>query len=451
MAAAADFNTAQEQRFDALAASLSRQLRRGEAFSAWYAAERSDFVRFNGARVRQIGVVAQAVVQLRLWRGQRHAALSLTLAEEPAADALRLAEGLAALREALDAAEDDPFFHPPQGGWQVRTVQGGTLPSPARVAQAVADAAQGLDVVGFYAGGPLWRGFADARGTRGWHAAESFNFEWSLFQPDGQAAKASYVGSDWSEAGFQARFAALREQYALLARVPRTLEPGTYRAYLAPAALDEVFALLNQRGGFSARELQSRRSPLVRLQDGASSFDGRIRLVEQVAGAGLAPGFTADGERRSLVALIDGGRFGSGIVSPRSAREFGLAANGGSPAETAASLELAPGTLPERDVLAALGTGLYLGNLWYLNFSDRVGLRITGLTRFAAFWVEDGRIVAPVATMRFDDSLYDLLGGNLVDLTAERQLLSEALGRSERSTASSLLPGALVRSLRLVL
>lgn len=40
--------------------------------------------------------------------------------------------------------------------------------------------------------------------------------------------------------------------------------------------------------------------------------------------------------------------------------------------------------------------------LWYLNFSDRPGGRITGMTRFASFWVEDGRIVAPLNVMRFD-------------------------------------------------
>ena len=38
------------------------------------------------------------------------------------------------------------------------------------------------------------------------------------------------------------------------------------------------------------------------------------------------------------------------------------------------------------------------------------GGALTGMTRFATFWVEDGRIQGPVGTMRFDDSLYDFLG-----------------------------------------
>ena len=67
---------------------------------------------------------------------------------------------------------------------------------------------------------------------------------------------------------------------------------------------------------------------------------------------------------------------------------------------------MAPGSSPRDDTLAALDTGVYVGNLWYLNFSDRPACRVTGMTRFASFWVESGRIVAPVNVMRFDDSVY---------------------------------------------
>ena len=41
-----------------------------------------------------------------------------------------------------------------------------------------------------------------------------------------------------------------------------------------------------------------------------------------------------------------------------------------------------------------LGTGLFVGNLWYTNFSDRAACRTTGMTRFATFWIDEGEIVA---------------------------------------------------------
>ena len=76
---------------------------------------------------------------------------------------------------------------------------------------------------------------------------------------------------------------------------------------------------------------------------------------------------------------------------------------------------------------------------------------LTGMTRFATFWVENGQIVAPVSTMRFDDSAFSLLGSQLEALTQERELLLSASTYSQRATASALLPGAVVSRLTLTL
>jgi predicted Zn-dependent protease len=112
---------------------------------------------------------------------------------------------------------------------------------------------------------------------------------------------------------------------------------------------------------------------------------------------------------------------------------------------------MAPGTLEAKDVLDALGTGLWISNLWYLNFSDRPAGRITGMTRFATFWVEGGRVVAPVGPMRFDDSIFRILGASLVELTRARELLPDPSTYGERSTSSERLPGALLKALRFTL
>jgi predicted Zn-dependent protease len=73
------------------------------------------------------------------------------------------------------------------------------------------------------------------------------------------------------------------------------------------------------------------------------------------------------------------------------------------------------------------------------------------MTRFATFWVERGRIVAPVTPMRFDDTVYRMLGENLAQLTRERELLPDVSTYGERSTSSSRLPGALITSLKFTL
>ena len=59
--------------------------------------------------------------------------------------------------------------------------------------------------------------------------------------------------------------------------------------------------------------------------------------------------------------------------------------------------------------------------------------------------------MAPLNVMRFDDSLYRLLGSELEALTVERELLADPGSYGARSSASARLPGALVRAVNLVL
>jgi len=126
--------------------------------------------------------------------------------------------------------------------------------------------------------------------------------------------------------------------------------------------------------------------------------------------------------------------------SPRSAREYGVAANGAVPAETPDSLSLAPGALPHDRLLETLGTGLFVSNLWYLNYSDRQACRMTGMTRFACFWVEAGQLVAPLDVMRFDDSFLRMFGDGLVGLTDRAETLPEAGTYQSRQLSSITTP-----------
>jgi predicted Zn-dependent protease len=115
------------------------------------------------------------------------------------------------------------------------------------------------------------------------------------------------------------------------------------------------------------------------------------------------------------------------------------------------ALELAPGGLPRAEALRALDTGVYVGNFHYLNWSDRSAARVTGLTRFATYWVEGGEIVAPLAVMRFDDSLYRMLGSELEALDDQCDWILNSGTYGGRSVETSRVPGALLRQLRLTL
>jgi predicted Zn-dependent protease len=244
-----------------------------------------------------------------------------------------------------------------------------------------------------------------------------------------------------------------RTQLGQVARPARTLAPGKYRTYLTPAAMEDVVSLLCW-GGFSARALATRQSSLSRMQEGdgdAAILDPRVSMAETSA-EGVAPCFQGEGfVRPATVALIERGRLVGSLVSPRTAREFALQANGASGHEGPVALTMTGGTLAAADALAALGTGLYVGNLHYLNYSDRTACRFTGMTRFATFWVEDGKVVAPIDVLRFDDTIYRMLGANLEALTAETELILASDTYRERSLASVRVPGALLSELAFTL
>ncbi len=233
-----------------------------------------------------------------------------------------------------------------------------------------------------------------------------------------------------------------------MSRPARTIQPGRYRAYLAPAAVEELMGMLAW-GGFDLKSHRTHQTPLLKLVRGERSFAPAISIREDHA-RGLTPDFTPEGFLTPpSVTLIQGGAFGGCLVDARSGKEYGEAVNAAS--ESPESLSLEPGELPVAEVLARLETGLWIGNLWYCNWSDMNDCRVTGMTRFGTFWVEGGEIVGPVEVMRFDDSLYHLLGDRLEGLTRERELLLSADTYDGRSNASALLPGILVSGIDLAL
>ncbi|UEH08104.1 TldD/PmbA family protein [Pseudomonas sp. HN8-3] len=435
--------------FKALVDWLKQAVTDKEQFHLGYADESSEFVRFNHAQVRQAGQVQQASLNLKLINDGRHADLGITLSGEAALDRQRLADALQQLRETLPLLPRDPYLLLNHNAWQSSNEQRRPLPALAQVLDDISQAADGVDLVGFYAAGPISRGFASSSGAFGWHCANSFNFDFSLFHANGEAVKASYAGHTWDSAEFAARFQQAREQLAFLGRPLHKLAPGQYRAYLAPPALEEIISIITW-GGFSAQAIASKGSSLQRLYAGEQSLSPLVTINEQISGS-LSQAFSTEGYPRGDVPLIRAGKAEGQLINSRSAAEYGLSTNGASSDESPSALQMAAGSLAQADILKQLGTGLYISNLWYLNYSDLPAARLTGMTRFATFWVENGEIKAPVSTMRFDDSVYQLLGSQLEALTADRELLLSASTYSQRNTTSNLLPGALVKRLTLTL
>ncbi len=438
------------EHFEAVARAVAGRLTGDEDFLLNYRAEDSTFIRFNRSAVRQPGHVKEIEVAIDLIAGKRHGEASLNLTGDMAEDAGRIAAVVDELRAARDAAPEDPYLLVNEAPQDSERAIGGAMPDPAEIIEAVTAAGAGRDLVGFVAAGPVFTGFANGRGQRNWDAASSFNADWSFYAGGDKAVKTGHAGFDWDARAFARTAEAAAARLEALARPPVTVKPGAYRAYLTPAALNEIMGMLSW-GGFGLSAQKTRSTIFLKMLESGARLNERVTLTE-ATGAGAAPAFQHEGFLKpDAVTLIGQGEYRDCLVSPRSAAEYGVATNGASAGETPASLDMAAGELPEADVLKALDTGIYVSNLWYLNFSDRSAGRLTGMTRFATFWVENGELVAPLNVMRFDDTIYRMLGSELEALTVERSLLLDPGTYDGRNLESARLPGALLSSMRFTL
>ncbi|MGE0681094.1 MAG: metallopeptidase TldD-related protein [Candidatus Binatia bacterium] len=440
-----------QEYFYRLADHLPTLLQGSEIYTCSFDAEDSDFVRFNHSVVRQAGTVMQRSLSVNLIDGSRHTYGDITLSGDWMEDSSRLTTLIDQLRGQLPYLPEDPHLLYATEERSSEHHGDNRLPEDTgAIVTAILNAGRGKDLVGIYAAGGIHNGFANSFGQRNWFSSYSYNFDWSFYHQGDKAVKCGYAGFVWDPGEFAHKVETAAEQLAVLAQSPHTIKPGRYRAYVAPAALAEIVSLLGW-SGFGLKDHRTKQTVLLKMLEEGARLHPTVTLHENTA-EGVAPNFQEAGFiKPDRVTLIENGAFRECLISPRSAKEYGFPTNGASGGEMPESLDLAGGALPESQVLRELGTGVYINNVWYLNYSDRTSCRITGMTRFATFWVENGTIQAPLNVMRFDETLYRILGNNLTALTAEREFILDPSTYGARSTASSRMPGALVEDLTFTL
>jgi predicted Zn-dependent protease len=434
--------------FNSLSDTLFRKLQSDEQLLLCFSGEDSDFVRMNHNRIRQAGSVAQRRLSLDLIEGQRHVQAGVELVGDSQQDLDQLTGVLQKLREQRALLPEDPYLNFSTDINSTEYHHDNEVIGSHDAVEQIVQAGGDLDLVGIFANGIQYTGFSNSMGQRNWHSSASFNFDWSCYLAKDRAVKSNYAGFDWQQVKLADMMESVKHQLSILERPSKILEPGAYRAYLAPSAVSEIISMMAW-GGFGLKSHRTKGTPLIKMVDEGRTLASSVSLREY-HGRGLAPMFTGSGFiKPDHVQLIGNGEYKDCLVSARSAKEYTSTTN--ADWEYPGALDMAAGDLQSDSILQELDTGLYINNLWYLNFSDRNACQITGMTRFACFWVEQGEIQAPVNVMRFDDSVYRLLGGNLLGLTKERALILDSSTYGQRSNSSMELPGVLVSELRLTL
>lgn len=440
-----DIRQQQKENLKALGKALFLDLQAHESMTLTYSGEKSLFIRVNQTKVRQASHIDQGFVTMDFMSHNCHMEVTFSTTGQLPEDLRRARDVLENCRKECKTLPEDPYIVLPEEGESSEEDHYGKLPHIEELAEILLHPAEPCDLVGLYASGILMRAYMNSKGQFHWFSTEKFYFDYSLYTPSQKAIKATYAGSKWQDGAYKANLQQAKERLEILEYPSRKLNPGKYRVYLAPSASAELLNLLSW-SGLSAQSLRQGQSPLKKLSEGEVKLSPLFSLDEDFH-LGLVPRFNEFGEIAPLKApLITKGELDSLLINKRTAQEYGLQSNAANSGETPRSLKVHTGRLKDSKVLSNLGTGIYISNLHYLNWSDLQHGRITGMTRYGCFWVEEGEIVSPIQDMRFDETLYNIFGNCLEDLGEKAELIPQVFSYGEQSLGGISVPGMLLNN-----
>ncbi len=205
---------------------------------------------------------------------------------------------------------------------------------------------------------------------------------------------------------------------------------GTYEVILEPEAVADLMTWLGATA-FGAKAVQERTSCLTGRM-GERLFDPRITIYDDgTESAGLRLPFDFEGTPKRRVVLIDRGKAAGIVYDTTYGLRFGHPSTGHAmwPDSTEGPLPMhlavAPGAARLSEMIRGCTRGLLIPRFHYVNglLNPREAL-MTGLTREGAFLIEHGTLAAPVATLRFTQSLLEAFS-RVIAVSKERRLIAD--------------------------
>lgn len=424
-------------------------VKRNEEVGLFLHSEESFFVRFNGAQVRQNTNVNQHELTLTYQIEQRLIKQTFNLTCDLETDFNQAQSCIELARTQLPMTDINPQYVAMTNGGQTETIKKVQRPSDDQIIQTITEIFSGCDLAGLWCSGPLRQVSANSKGQFHYFENDYFFFDYSIYNGP-KAAKGFYSATEWNLESFKNKAQNTKNKLQLLMRETKAVPRGKYNVYLEPMAVNEIMGTMSW-GGLSQAAYQQGRSPIKLLIDQQKTWSEKITLIENFE-SGFVPRFNSLGEQvPSQITLIENGKLKNLLTSSATAQEFNLQTNYANPGESPRALQLRAGTLKQSDILKQLGTGLYLSNLHYINWSDINSGRMTGMTRFACFWVENGEIVAPIQDLRFDETVFNVFGDNCLAVTEETEVFVDVMTYAKRSLGMTEVPGLFIKDFNFTL
>jgi len=214
---------------------------------------------------------------------------------------------------------------------------------------------------------------------------------------------------------------------AKAAQNPETIEPGDYTVIFEPQAVEDILGFLFWN--MSARDADEG-TTLFAGKIGRKLFSDKVNISTRIDDPELpAPPFGLDGLPARPEVWVR-----NGVVERLRHDRFWAGQKGADPAPLLYPLFMEGQDQSVSDLIAQCKRGLLAKRLWYIRYVDKKELLLTGMTRDGLFLIEDGRVVAPVKNLRFNESPVVFLQ-NIV-----------AMSRPQRVGASTKVPGIMSES-----
>ena len=439
----------QSSNFESFAKKIFTELAPDESMTMNFSAEETIFARLSQGKIRQVTNLEQAFVDFNFIKGNKVLSFNIPFRADES-DFLVAIKKINQSRVWFTDIPEDPYLVRPEYFGVTKEEAMTNLPTNEVMLSQILDLAGNVDLAGVFTGGEIVRATINSVGQFHWFKTKNFSLDYSLYNEKQKAVKALYAGANWNVEDLKTNIKDTEYKLSLMNIESKKIARGEYRVYLAPSAVNELLVTLAW-GGVSMSAHKQGSAPLKDLWEKKKNMSPKFTLKEDFS-LGLTPRFNTTGEVSPMeLPLIEKGEFKNFLTSTRTANEYKVDTNFANEWESLRSPVVETGDLARTDIYKAIGTGLYVSDLHYLNWSDRETARITGMTRYACFWVENGEIVAPIEDLRFDESYYSIFGDALERVTDFSELSPATGSYFQRDVGGGKNPGLLLSRFKFTL